>query len=116
MRKLKTTDVFAAMRIVREAHVKDEIKRIALEVNQSKKDMNVREIGAELVLSIVEGLANAGAEKEFYKFLSGPMEVEPEVIAEWSITELIENLKELGKMESPEGWASFFKSLGALIK
>ena len=37
MRQLKTSDLFSAMRVVKAAGIKDEIKRIALE-NESKKD------------------------------------------------------------------------------
>lgn len=115
MRELKTCDLFGAMRVVKAAGVKDEIKRIALEINE-KKEVNQREIGAELILSVIEGLSEKKAESLMYEFLAGPLEMDAEQIGEMKITELIEKIKELGKMESPEGWASFFKSLGDLIK
>lgn len=115
MRQLKTCDVFSAMRVVKAAEVKEEIKRIALEVSE-KKEVNQREVGAELILSVIEGLSEKNAESMMYEFLSGPLEMDPAEIGEMKITELIEKIKELGKLESPEGWASFFKSLGDLIK
>ena len=115
MRELKTCDLFGAMRVVKAAGVKDEIKRIALEINE-KKEVNQREVGAELILSVIEGLSEKKAESLMYEFLAGPLEMDAEQIGEMKITELIEKIKELGKMESPEGWASFFKSLGDLIK
>ena len=115
MRELKTSDVFSAMRVIKAAGVKDEIKRIALEINE-KKEVNQREIGAELILSVIEGLSEKKAENMMYEFLAGPLEMDAARIGELTITELIEKIKDLGKLESPEGWASFFKSLAALIK
>ena len=115
MRKLKTMDVFAAMRIAKAAGIKDEIKRIALEVSE-KTEISQKEVGAELILSVIEGLSEKNAEGMMYEFLAGPLEVEPETIANMELTELLDQIKELGKLESPEGWSSFFKSLAALIK
>lgn len=115
MRQLKTSDLFSAMRVVKAAGIKDEIKRIALE-NESKKDVNVREVGAELVLSIVEGLAEKNAEEKFYEFLAGPLEMPAGEIQDLPFTALIEKFKELSSMMAPEGWTNFFKSLAAMIK
>ena len=115
MRQLNTCDVFSAMRVVKAAGVKEEIKRIALEVSE-KKEVNQREVGAELILSVIEGLSEKNSENLMYEFLSGPLEMDVKEISELKITELIEKIKELGKLESPEGWASFFRSLGDLIK
>ena len=115
MRKLKTADLFGAMRVVKAAGVKEEIKRIALEVNE-KKEVNQNEVGAELILSIIEGLANQNAEKLMYEFLAGPFEMDADQIGEMPIAELINKIKELGKLESQEGWSNFFKSLGDLIR
>jgi hypothetical protein len=39
-----------------------------------------------------------------------------EEIGNLELSELFDKINELGKLESPEGWASFFKSLGAMIK
>lgn len=116
MRRLKTTDVFAAMRVIKAAGIKDEVKRIALEASESKKDINVREVGAELILSIFEGLAEKKAEQMAYEFLAGPLEMSPNTIGELSIADLIEKIKALGKLEDAEGWKNFFASLGDLIK
>ena len=115
MRELRTCDVFGAMRVVKASGVKDEIKRIALEIN-GKTEINQREVGAELILSIIEGLSEKKAESLMYEFLAAPFEMSAEDIGKLTITELIEKLKELGRLESPEGWSSFFKSLGDLIR
>ncbi len=116
MRKITTTDLFAAMRLIKAAGVKDEIKKIALQINESKKEINQREVGAELLLSIVEGLAEKKAEASFYEFLAGPFEMDSAEIAALTLDDLFGKFKELGKMMDPEGWQSFFKSLAASIK
>jgi hypothetical protein len=51
-----------------------------------------------------------------YEFLAGPLEMSPDEIGELSIADLIEKIKELGKLEDAEGWKNFFASLGDLIK
>ena len=118
MRTLKTTDVFGAMRVVKAAGVKEEIKRIALEWDNKKNitEDTQREVGAELIFSVIDGLSDKKSEILMYEFLSGPFEMEPEEIGNLDLTELIDKIKELGKLESPEGWKAFFKSLGDLIK
>lgn len=118
MRKLKTADIFGAMRVIKSAGIKDEIKRIALEYSEKEKvsETEQREVGAELVLSIIDGLAEKKSEILMYEFLAGPFEMHPEQIGDMDLTELIDKIQELGKLESPEGWRTFFKSLGDLIK
>lgn len=118
MRKLKTMDVFAAARIVKAAGIKEEVKRIALEYTEKKEitENYQRQVGAELVLSIIDGLSEKKAENMMYEFLAGPFEMKCEEIANLELQELFEKIAELGKLESPEGWAVFFKSLGGLIR
>ena len=118
MRTLKTTDVFGAMRVIKAAGVKDEIKRIAFEWDNKKNitEDDQREVGAELIFSIIDGLADKKSESLMYEFLAGPFEMQPEEIGNLDLKELIDKIKELGKLESPEGWKAFFKSLGDLIK
>ena len=118
MRKLKTMDVFAAARIVKAAGIKEEVKRIALEYSDKKEitESYQKQVGAELVISIIDGLSEKRAESMMYEFLAGPFEMTPEEIGNLEIQELFDKIAELGKLESPEGWASFFKSLGAMIK
>lgn len=122
MRKINTADTFAAMRVIKAAGVKDEIKKIALEIeDKRKKKIKItsemqKQMGAELFFSIIDGLAEKKAELLMYDLLAGPLEMDPKDISELSIQDLFEKIAELSKMMAPEGWANFFKSLVALIK
>lgn len=118
MRKLKTMDVFAAARIVKAAGIKEEVKRIALEYSDKKEitESYQKQVGAELVISVIDGLSEKKAENLMYEFLAGPFEMKAEEIGNLELSELFDKINELGKLESPEGWTSFFKSLGAMIK
>lgn len=122
MRKINTADTFAAMRVIKAAGVKDEIKKIALDIEDKRKkkikftsEMQ-KQMGAELFFSIIDGLAEKKAELLMYDLLAGPLEMDPKDISELSIQDLFEKIAELSKMMAPEGWANFFKSLVALIK
>lgn len=122
MRKINTADTFAAMRVIKAAGVKDEIKKIALDIEDKRKkkikftsEMQ-KQMGAELFFSIIDGLAEKKAELLMYDLLAGPLEMDPKDIAELPIQDLFEKIAELSKMMAPEGWANFFKSLVALIK
>jgi hypothetical protein len=74
MRKLKTMDVFAAARIVKAAGIKEEVKRIALEYSDRKEitESYQKQVGAELVISVIDGLSEKKAENLMYEFLAGP--------------------------------------------
>ena len=122
MRKINTGDTFAAMRVVKAAGIKDEIKRVALDIEDKRKkkikftqEMQ-KQMGAELFFSIIDGLAEQKAELLMYDFLAGPFEMDAKDIAALSIPEIFEKFGELSKMMAPEGWASFFSSLAAMIK
>ena len=122
MRKINTADTFAAMRVIKAAGVKDEIKKIALDIEDKRKkkikftsEMQ-KQMGAELFFSIIDGLAEKKAELLMYDLLAGPLEMDPKDIAELPVQDLFEKIAELSKMMAPEGWANFFKSLVALIK
>ena len=110
------------MRVVKAAGIKDEIKRVALDIEDKRKkkikftqEMQ-KQMGAELFFSIIDGLAEQKAELLMYDFLAGPFEMTAPDIAMLSIPELFEKFGELSKMMAPEGWASFFSSLAAMIK
>ena len=115
MRRLNTSDVFAAFRLVKEAGLKDEVKRMALLVEKEEKP-DIKDIGVEFLLNVVEGLPSVGAEDKMYKFLSGPMERKPEEIKEMPVLELVEELEGFKDVEDIEGWKAFFKSVAAMMK
>ena len=70
--------------------------------------------GKSIIIDSLNLISGARADKELIR--SGETRAEVSAIFSHLDDETREKIKELGKMESPEGWASFFKSLGDLIK
>lgn len=115
MRRLKSCDVFTAMRLIKAAGVKEEFERVALYVRQAGK-LNVNELGAELIFSVIEGLASAGAEQKFYEFVSGPLEMSAEEVKEMELFDLIDMIKSYKDVEDPERLKAFFDSVAAIMR
>lgn len=110
MKKLQTSDVFAALRIVKAANLKEALKPTLMKVAEGEK--NISDIGIETVLSVIEGLSDAKSEGAFYEFLSAPFEMSAEDVAALPLEELLADLKKLGEENDLK---SFFKSLSAVI-
>lgn len=115
MRRLKTTDAFTMMRLIKEAGVKNEFKEIALKV-QKNPNINQSEIGAELILGIIDGLASKGAEKQFYEFCSGILEISIEEMMDMDLVKFIGKLAEYKDIEDAEEWKSFFSVVANLMR
>lgn len=114
MRNLRTSDVFNALRVIAAAGMKDEVKRIALMVQQGK--FNAEEVGLEFILGVIEKIAGRGVEKEFYNFIGNILEVEPGSIEEMDPMDLIDNIKELSAVIDADRWKNFFISVAKLMK
>ena len=105
MRKLITSDLFCAMRVIKKAGLRDELKPLLLRIEQNKTD--VTDVGVETVLTILETFAEHDAEQEIYKFLAGPFEMAPAEVSELSLEELAKCIKTL---VSENDLTSFFAS------
>lgn len=120
MRKLRTTDVFAGMRLVKKAGLKETVQRIAALAKERKKEesegVNIEELGIDMVLEIIENLAEVGAEQKVYEFLAGPLEKTVEELKNMEVLELIEMMKSYKEVENVDGWKAFFQSLLRLMK
>lgn len=115
MRKLKSTDIFVAMRLVKAAGTRDEVKKVGMLVKDNPK-LSINEIGADLILGVIEGLANVGAEKIFFEFAAGILEEDAKTLMDMHPLQLIETLKTyIKEVESPEEWRRFFDSLAAIL-
>lgn len=115
MRTLKSTDLFAALRIVKEIGVKDEMKRMAESI-QGVTDANQTEVGIELLMSVLANCGTEGSEKAFYSFLSGVTEVSVEDLRNMDLTDFADLIKEFVQSVDVEHWRSFFTQLAGLIK
>lgn len=110
MRKLQTKDVFATMRIIKKAKLREEIKPFIKLATEGT--INVEDIGIEGVLGLIETLSEKNAETAIYEVLSGPFEIEPNEVASMEINTLKENLTIL---EKENDLKVFFTSLFGLI-
>ena len=102
MRKLNTSDLFAAMRMIKKCKLKDTIKETILTID---KKQDVEATGFDLIFGIIEAMSEENCEKEFYNFLSKPFEMTPQEVEKLEIDNLINGIKEIADLEN---WKSFF--------
>lgn len=112
-RKLRTSDLFSAMRMINKTGIRDEVVRLANDAN--KKAFNEREAGVELVLNVIANCGDEGAEKAIYAFLSGVLEHTPAELAEMELDEFTSELIEAIEINR-EILVDFFKQAAALAK
>jgi hypothetical protein len=111
MRKLITGDVFAAIRAIKKAGIKDKMTEIAKEV-QDNKNISQEEAGVEIAFTVLEAFTEKKGETALYDFLSGPFEMKPTDIEKQDLSKTIEMLTELSEESN---LLVFFKSAGRLL-
>lgn len=111
MRNLITADVFAAIRAVKKAGIKDRLTEIAKEV-QENKEVSQEEAGVEVAFAILEAFTEKKGEFVFYDFLSGPFEMEPKEIENQDLSKTMDMLT---KLSEESNLLVFFKSAGRLL-
>lgn len=117
MRTLKSTDLFAGLRVVKAIGVKEEMKEFAQALADGAVTAKTqREMGVELMLGILANCGDKAAEKAFYEFLSAPMEISVEELQEMDLIKFAEAIKELVEYIDMEAWKAFFTSLADLMK
>ncbi len=119
MRPLKTTDVFAALRIVTAAGISEEVKMIAKKMDENekaKKKTNVTDIGVDILIGVLERVVQGPSEKAFYKFISGPLEMSEKEITDMEALDLFDKLAELGEVIDKERWKNFFVRLAGFLQ
>ena len=110
MRKLQTKDVFATMRIIKKANMREEIKPFIKLASEGS--INIEDIGIEGILGLIETLSEKNAENAIYEVLSGPFECKSDEVASMELNTLKENLEALAKENDLK---VFFTSLVGLI-
>lgn len=117
MRALKSTDLFAALRVVKEIGIKDEMKQFAQAINAGRmNEKTQRELGLELIFGLLANCGTEASEKAFFAFLSGPMEYSVEELRDMDLDVFADNVKEFVASVDLEHWKAFFSSLADLIK
>ena len=110
MRKLKTTDIPAFCRCLKNIGIKDEIQKIAKEANNAK---DIWDKGFDLVWSIFDIATEKKGEKHLYEFLAGVFEVTPKELEDMALAEFLGGLKQIAEEND---LVSFFKSAEVLMK
>lgn len=117
MRALKSTDLFAALRVVKEIGVKEELKQFAAAISDGRVSAKTqREIGAELIFGLLGNCGTERAESAFFAFLSGPLEIPVQELREMDLDLFMDNIKEFIASIDMEHWKAFFASLADLLK
>lgn len=117
MRTLKSKDLFAALRVVKEVGIKDEMRKMAELLKSGKITKKEQtEIGIEVMMQILANCGTESAETAFFEFLSSPMEISIEDLREMDLNIFAEKIKEFVQMVDIDHWKGFFTSLAELIR
>lgn len=110
MRKLETSDVFAACRLVKKLGLKEKFKAIAEEANEAR---DVFTKGYDLIWDLFDTATEQQSEAEIYAFLAGPLEMTPEEVSHLHLDKLLESLQQMAVENNLIG---FFKSAARLMR
>lgn len=110
MRKLKTKDVFNAIRLIKKTNMKEDLKPVIALAAQG--GMKIEDIGIEGILTVIEIFTAAKAETAIYEFLADPFEMTPEEVGDLELCALAESLDQLVKENDLK---NFFTILQGLI-
>lgn len=110
MRKLNTSDIFAAFRVVKAAGIREELKPVLRKISEG--NTNLQDIGIEVILTLMEAAGGTKTEEAVNAFFAAPLEMTKDEFSNLGLEELIEKLKELAKEND---LASFFNALSDLM-
>lgn len=110
MRKLETSDVFKACRLMKKFGLKEKFQAVAREADTAK---DIWDRGYDLVWDLFEAATEQQGEAEIYAFLAGPLEMTPEEVRHLHLDKLLDSLKQLAVENNLVG---FFKSAARLMK
>lgn len=103
MRKLQTSDLFSAMRLVSKIDLKRDLQEIYRRSQEAH--MSQREAGLEVFYILLSKAAEEKTEALVYEFLADIFEVKPESIRTMPPTEMFEKVFEAA---GPAEWMDFF--------
>lgn len=112
MRELQTSDLFAFVRLLNKAGVKEEIKTKVLGVDDLSQ-LNAESFGYDILFTLLEKASEPKIEKELYSFFADIFGMKEEEVKTMDAIEFLENV---GKVASIERWKSFFSSAAKLTK
>ncbi len=93
MRKLQPSDLFTALRLIKKANLKEEIKPILKLA--SSGELKVEDVGIEGILSVIEIISEKKSEQAFFDILSGPFEMDAKQVAALDLNEFADKIEQL---------------------
>lgn len=122
MRNLNGHDVFMALKVLQKIGVKDELVELATYMNRvadGKAAVTAEKqekVGAKLIFGLLANAGDEEAEKAVFRFLAGPLETDPEELAQRDLLDLCEDVEKYIESIDRERWIAFFRSLSASLK
>lgn len=122
MRNLTGRDVFMALKLLQKIGVKDELIELANYINNVSAGNEAvtaekqQKIGIKLIFGLLSNCGDIAAEKAFFAFLAGPLEIPAEELEDMDVLDLGDMLTEYIEKIDKERWKSFFHSLLGAIK
>lgn len=111
MRKLKGSDLFNTLRLIKKAQMKDELLPVIKQLTSG--GMSAEDIGITGILTIIEILTEKKAEQGIWEMLAGPFEMKPEEVADLDLLDLAEKMEQLAKENDLK---RFFTMLSGLMQ
>lgn len=115
MRKLNLSDVFKFARMVKSLELKEEVKAMLTKFSKraEQEEADPTAAGVDFVFDLLEIFTTDEAEREFYGFISGPLEVSPKEAQEYAFVEFASAVVEIASIKD---WKVFFKQVSALMQ
>lgn len=113
MRKLITSDIFVAARLIKKLDIKEKLKNIyqGSKNVDSENEEEVEAVGIEVMYSIFEECTTQQMETSIYEFLSKPFEISVKEIEEMELEKFFEMVAVLAMENNLLG---FFKQVAKL--
>ncbi len=110
MRKLKTRDIPAFCRVLKQLKMQERIRAVAQEADSAQDIWNQ---GFDLIWGIFDAATESAGETILYNFFAGPFEMTPEKFADLDMADLLNGLHQ---MAEENNLIAFFKSAAKSMK
>ena len=110
MRKIEFQDAFTVAKIIKKADLKKNF--VEAFKKGSEEGASAKDIGIDVLFAVAEAVGNEGMDKEIYEFLGSITEMGADKIKHQSMSETIEQFKQIAKEND---LVDFFKSVQALM-
>lgn len=95
MRKLNTSDIFAALRVIRAANLREELKPLLKRAAEGSASLE--DVGIDGIISAMEMMAEKKAERAVYEVLAGPLEISADEVAALDILDFAQRVEQIAK-------------------